>query len=86
MTMQQFAQLCDQVALGLVRKREPHGRGKIHQLPPGGPDDLVAASVYQVAHEHWPRSTRVRPVGREEPGTDWSSVAALAAWPQRGVG
>jgi hypothetical protein len=62
MTMQQFAQLCDQVALGLVRKCEPHGWGKIHQLPPLGPDDPVVASVYQAAHEHLSRSTRVRPV------------------------
>jgi len=33
MTVQQFAQLRDQLALGLVRKREPHGWGKIHWVP-----------------------------------------------------
>src|SRR6266446_9760439 len=86
MTMQQFAQLCDQVALGFLRKREPHGWGKIHRLPPRGPDDPVTASVYQAAHERLSRSTRARPAGREGPGTDRSSAAALAAWPQRGVG
>jgi hypothetical protein len=28
MTMQQFAQLRDQLVLGLLRKREPHGGGR----------------------------------------------------------
>jgi hypothetical protein len=51
MTMQHLAQLCDQVALHLFGKHEPHGWGKIHQSPPLGQDDPVNASVYQATHE-----------------------------------
>jgi hypothetical protein len=53
MTMHEFAQLLDQVALGRLGKREPHGWGKIHFLPPRGADDPVAASVYQAANGRW---------------------------------
>ena len=83
--MEQLAQVRDQVAPGFLGKRVPHGWRKIHWSPPLGQDDPVTASVYQAAHEHWPRSTKVQSVGREELGTDRSSVAALVAWPQKAV-
>jgi len=55
MTVKQFAQLRDQLALGLVRKREPQGWGKIHQVPPRGADGSVSASVYQAVPVGWSR-------------------------------
>jgi len=55
MTMQQFAHLRDQLALSCLRKREPHGWGKIHWVPPRGLDDPVTASVYQAAPAGWSR-------------------------------
>jgi hypothetical protein len=38
MTMQQFAELCDQLALGLGWEREPQGWEQIHWIPPLGQD------------------------------------------------
>lgn len=55
MTVKQVAQLRDQLALGFVRKREPQGRGKIHQVPPRGADGSVSASVYQAGPAGWAR-------------------------------
>jgi hypothetical protein len=53
MTMQQFAQLCDQLALGFFGKREPHGWRKIHRSPPLMKLDPVTASVYQAGNGRW---------------------------------
>jgi len=35
-TMEQFAQVCDQLALGFFGKCEPHGWREIHWSPPLG--------------------------------------------------
>jgi hypothetical protein len=42
-TMEQFAQVCDQLALGFFGKCEPHGWREIHWSPPLGYDDPVTA-------------------------------------------